>query len=64
MEETIKRLELEIQFLKDKVERLERESIGQSNELYELMNIIEQKQWAHPNSCVHNSDPWEIWKYK
>ena len=62
MEETIKRLEFEIQFLKDKVVRLERESIEQSNELYQLMNMIDQKEWAHPKSCLHNSDPWETWK--
>jgi len=62
MEHEITRLKEEILNLKDRIAYLERESIGQSNALYELMNKIEQKNWAHPKSCIHNSDPWETWK--
>jgi hypothetical protein len=51
----------EIQWLRDRIDYLERESIGQSNALYELMNTIDAKEWAHPKSCVHNSDPWDVW---
>ena len=63
MESRINKLELELQYMRERIDRLERENIEQSNELYELMNTIESKEWAHPKSCVHNDDPWEVWKY-
>jgi len=70
MDKEIKRLTEEVSFLKKQIEYLldrnnylEREVIGQSNALYEIMNSIEEKEWSHPNSCVHNDDPWKEWKY-
>ena len=61
MEHEITKLREEIQYLRDRIDYLERESIGQSNALYELMNTIDAKEWAHPKSCVHNTDPWDVW---
>ena len=61
MEHEIAKLREEIRYLRDRIDYLERESIGQSNALYELMNTIDSKEWAHPKSCVHNSDPWDRW---
>lgn len=47
----------EINDLKERVAFLERENISQTNELYELINEIEIKQWSHPQSSINLPDP-------
>jgi hypothetical protein len=49
----IKELKKENRFLKEEIQRLRH-----------LLAMKDEREWAHPNSCVHNSDPWDIWKYK
>ena len=47
----ISELKTENQLLKVEIERLKLE-----------LNILRNDEWAHPNSCVYNKDPWESWK--
>jgi len=49
----IAKLKIENKWLKEEIKRL-RHQLAMSDE----------KEWAHPDSCVYNCDPWDIWKYK
>ena len=46
----IKELEKENRWLKEEIRRL-RHQLG----------VQKESEWAHPQSCVHNSDPWTTW---
>jgi regulator of replication initiation timing len=58
-ENTMKNLKIEIEKLKDKIFMLEIE-----NERLKLELQSHKEDWIHPQSCLHNSDPWKIWKDK
>jgi regulator of replication initiation timing len=53
MEQHIKELKNENRWLKEEIRRLRHQ-----------LTMKDKEEWAHPNSCVHNSDPWETWKFK
>jgi hypothetical protein len=53
----MKSLNLEIQILKDKISMLENENNRLKMELQSY-----KQDWIHPQSCLHNEDPWEVWK--
>jgi hypothetical protein len=55
----MKNLKIEIEKLKDKIFMLEIE-----NERLKLELQSHKEDWIHPQSCLHNSDPWKIWKDK
>jgi len=52
----MKNLKVEIEKLKDRIFVLEVE-----NEKLKLELQVREEDWAHPKSCVHNSDPWKTW---
>jgi len=58
-ENTMKNLKTEIEKLKDRIFMLEIE-----NERLKLELQENKKDWIHPQSCLHNSDPWKTWKDK
>jgi|TARA_Y100000385_G_C12670615_1_gene457807 hypothetical protein len=49
--------------LKKKIKHLERENLNLKLEVLKLKMDIQQmvdiKDWKHPRSCLHNSDPWD-----
>ena len=51
MEQHIEELKNENRWLKEEIRRLRHQ-----------LAMTDEKKWAHPNSCVHNPDPWETWK--
>ena len=53
LEYRIKELENENRWLKEEIRRL-RHQLSQK----------EEREWAHPESCLHNCNPWETWKSK
>ena len=55
----MKNLKTEIEKLKDRIFMLEIE-----NERLKLELQENKKDWIHPQSCLHNSDPWKTWKDK
>jgi len=55
----MKNLKIEIEKLKDKIFMLEIE-----NEKLKLELQAHKEDWIHPQSCLHNSDPWKTWKEK
>ena len=47
-----------------RVEQLEKENKWLKQEIKRLrleLSKEKKEEWAHPDSCVHNSDPWETW---
>jgi len=52
MEQRIKELEIENKWLKEEIRRLRHQ-----------ISMERKEEWAHPESCVHNCDPWETWQY-
>ena len=56
-ETTMKNLKMEIEILKDKIAMLEIE-----NERLRLELQSYGEDWAHPDSCIHNEDPWKVWR--
>jgi len=49
----------------DKITELKNENRWLKEEIRRLrhqLSMREEKEWAHPNSCVHNTDPWKTWK--
>jgi len=46
--------------LKRKIKKLENENIMLKLENLKLKLELQElnKEWAHPRSCLHNSDPW------
>ena len=52
LEYRIKELENENKWLKEEIRRLRHQ-----------LSMEKEKEWAHPESCIHNSDPWKTWKY-
>ena len=55
----MKNLKTEIEKLKDRIFMLEIE-----NERLKLELQAHKEDWMHPQSCLHNSDPWKTWKDK
>ena len=53
MEQHIEELKSENRWLKEEIRRLRH-----------TLSMKDEKQWAHPNSCINNSDPWKTWKSK
>jgi len=51
MEQHIEELKKENRWLKEEIRRLRH-----------TLSMKDEKQWAHPNSCINNSDPWKTWK--
>ena len=58
-ENTMKNLKTEIEKLKDRIFMLEIK-----NERLKLELQENKEDWIHPQSCLHNSDPWKTWKDK
>jgi len=52
LEYRIKELEIENKWLKEEIRRLRHQ-----------ISMERKEEWAHPESCVHNCDPWETWQY-
>jgi hypothetical protein len=51
----------------DRITELENENRWLKEEVRRLRHQLamnDEKKWAHPNSCVHNPDPWKTWKFK
>jgi len=46
----ITELEIENKWLKEEVKRLRFQ-----------LSMIKEEEWAHPQSCIHNTDPWKTW---
>jgi len=49
----------------DRITELENENRWLKEEIRRLRHQLamnDEKKWAHPNSCLHNSDPWATWK--
>ena len=49
----------------DRIRQLEKENLWLREEVKRLrfqLSMIKENEWAHPDSCVHNSDPWVTWK--
>jgi len=48
--------------LKKRVNQLERENVKLKLQVLKLQldleHMIDLKDWKHPRSCLHNSDPW------
>lgn len=51
LEYRIKELEIENKWLKEEIRRLRHQ-----------ISMERKEEWAHPESCVHNCDPWKTWK--
>ena len=56
MDRQITRLKEEIYALKKENKNLKLQLISLDKGHWEFEN------WTHPNSCLHNKDPWITWK--
>jgi len=48
----------------DRIAELENENLWLKEEIRRLRHqlaVVKKEEWAHPESCVYNSDPWETW---
>jgi len=49
----------------DRIQELENENLWLKEEIRRLRHqlaVVKKEEWAHPESCVYNCDPWETWK--
>jgi hypothetical protein len=49
----------------DRIAELENENRWLKEEIRRLrhqLSIEKEKEWAHPESCLNNCNPWETWK--
>jgi regulator of replication initiation timing len=51
MEQRIEQLKKENKWLREEIRRLRHE-----------LSLERENEWAHPESCVHNCNPWDVWK--
>jgi hypothetical protein len=48
----------------DRITELENENLWLKEEIRRLryqLSSLKKEEWAHPDSCVYNCDPWETW---
>ena len=53
-----------LQTTMDRITELENENLWLKEEIRRLRHqlaVVKKEEWAHPESCVYNSDPWETW---